>query len=696
MSSIKKENTHCLLTCFTYSHTRPFPHIFNKPTDQPRGKRRFCTPTTSVVKTNNFHVYVLPRPSEFTPKGSAEELQLATAGLGKRIIRLAENWGHSDIEAQLWKEFPKLKSLKGGWMFYKSTGGSGRRKLTSILQGPEGYTFETLKGASSNGKNTLFLAPLQEQLSIEPLPYDSPEFANMPKAKCMKCESLMPLQLLPLHVEECNVDEFESSPDEDCTVIEEPGLCSTAVSDLPTTETGESTKMGECAEMEESCGVCPICQAAYPVDALPFHASTCGERMDIAATTRREAASLTSVDELPGPSFLRMSTPPSPADWEKEEDPKEACQLFRQQLLERNSKHHHLLLSINMFDSEDDKDSSFIEFYKRNNINWAAPFKCTLTGDAAVGEGVRRHVLSMAMQKLKTGFSINLGSASVTPLFEGERDHHVPSAAGVLRECKLFEMAGRILGHNFIHGGSGFPGLSLAVVNMLTGGQIETAAAALTLEDVADLDHRETIGLLQKEELTAEEISRVTDLCLSWYLPTPNPTNHHWLFQLMLSKTVLHHGIQPIKQIRKGLKETGIWPLLSARPDVHSILFPRESSVELSSQTIIESIRWPQPTCDSDEEDDPVPVDNISTVTGFLRKFIEEASPDVLCDLMRFWVGWEQPMSKLYVKVVRSIYPVAHTCLYTLELPGHYQTYTTFHQDLMMALKSISYGFGKV
>lgn len=30
-------------------------------------------------------------------------------------------------------------------------------------------------------------------------------------------------------------------------------------------------------------------------------------------------------------------------------------------------------------------------------------------GDAAVGDGVNRHVLSMAMQKLKTGFRINLG-----------------------------------------------------------------------------------------------------------------------------------------------------------------------------------------------------------------------------------------------------------------------------------------------
>ncbi|XP_023822114.1 uncharacterized protein LOC105356421 isoform X2 [Oryzias latipes] len=655
------QSTVCSSPTVRQSMKRTFPHIFSKAADGPKGKRRFSAPATSLVKTCVFNVYVLPRPTDFTPKSSAEELQLATAGLGRRMISLAENWGHSQIEAQLCEVFPKLNTLKGGWMFYKSTGGSGRRKLTSVLQGPEGYTFDTLKGASCSGKNTLFLVPLQEQLSVQPLPYDSPEFAKMPKANCMKCGILMPFQLLSLHVEECNVDDFEASPDEDSIVNEDPVLCTTAVQDLHTTEKGQSTAM------EKTCEVCPICQASYPHDDLPFHASTCGEGQDIANTMSREAASMTSVEELPGPSFQGLSTPPSAA-WEKEEDPKEACQLFRQQLLLRYSKCPHLLLSINMFDSEEDKDRSFIEFYKRNNVEWAAPFKCMLTGDAAIGEGVTRHVLSMAMQKLTTGFSINLGSASLTPLFEGERDHLVPSAAGVLRECKLFEMAGRIIGHNFFHGGSGLPGLSMAVVTLLTGGDIDTAVAALTIEDVADIEHRETIALLKKPELTVEEITRV-----------------------------LHNGMQPIKQIRKGLKDTGIWPLILARPDVHCILFPREASVELSSQTMIESICWPQSICDSDEDDEePVPLKDISTVTGFLRKFIEEASPKVLCDLMKFWVGWEHQTRSLYVKVVRSTYPVAHTCLYTLELPSHYSTYKMFKEDMIMALSSISSGFGKV
>ncbi|CAL8234015.1 unnamed protein product [Boreogadus saida] len=151
----------------------------------------------------NFNMYVLSGPSQFTPKGS-EELEHAHAGLGKRILSIPDNLIHSEIVALLEGEFPKLKTLKGGWMFYKATGGSGRRKLSIIPTESEGYSTRLLKSASNNGKNTMFIVPLQELLSTEPLPYDSAEFAMMPQSSCITCGSQMPLQLLPLHVEGCN------------------------------------------------------------------------------------------------------------------------------------------------------------------------------------------------------------------------------------------------------------------------------------------------------------------------------------------------------------------------------------------------------------------------------------------------------------------------------------------------------------
>lgn len=120
----------------------------------------------------------------------------------------------------------------------------------------------------------------------------------------------------------------------------------------------------------------------------------------------------------------------------------------------------------------------------------------------------------------------------------------------------------------------------------------------------------------------------MTDLCLFWDLPFPTSTNRVWLFQELLSHAViilyftfvhmyfevgcvthvtsdcilsfleniafvlsyclcvqvLHRVKQQIKQIRKGIKETGIWTLISNRPDVHSLIFQRESSEELNPQ----------------------------------------------------------------------------------------------------------------
>lgn len=91
------------------------------------------------------------------------------------------------------------------------SGNSGRRKLTLVPTDSDGYSTRLLKSVSKNGKNTLFVVPLQEQLSTEPLPYDAEEFAKMPQSNCMKCGKKIPLPLLPLHIEECKTPETVGS-----------------------------------------------------------------------------------------------------------------------------------------------------------------------------------------------------------------------------------------------------------------------------------------------------------------------------------------------------------------------------------------------------------------------------------------------------------------------------------------------------
>ncbi|XP_053345670.1 uncharacterized protein LOC128515610 [Clarias gariepinus] len=191
---------------------RQFPSMFGTENDQPRGKKRFSFAKPGIVKKTDFQIYVLPKPTLFTPKED-EALDLVHAGLGKRLLTVPDNFKHSEIVILLEEEFPKLKVLQGGWMFYKSKGGGGRRKLSIIPTDSDGYSTRLLKSVSNNGKNMLFVVPLQEQLSIEPLPFDSVEFAKMPQSNCMKCGRKIPLPLLPLHIKECKVTQTESVTD---------------------------------------------------------------------------------------------------------------------------------------------------------------------------------------------------------------------------------------------------------------------------------------------------------------------------------------------------------------------------------------------------------------------------------------------------------------------------------------------------
>ena len=88
--------------------------------------------------------------------------------------------------------------------FHFKIGGSGRLRLSVIPTDSEGYSTHLLRSATSNGKNVVYIIPLQEQLCTLPLPYDCAEFSKMPQSQCMTCGTKMPLQLLPLHVEGCN------------------------------------------------------------------------------------------------------------------------------------------------------------------------------------------------------------------------------------------------------------------------------------------------------------------------------------------------------------------------------------------------------------------------------------------------------------------------------------------------------------
>ncbi|XP_060780795.1 G2/M phase-specific E3 ubiquitin-protein ligase-like [Neoarius graeffei] len=262
-------------------------------------------------------------------------------------------------------------------------------------------------------------------------------------------------------------------------------------------------------------------------------------------------------------------------------------------------------------------------------------------------------------------------------------------------------MAGRMIGHSAIHGGPSLSGLSLTIIDALIPGTKDIVTSKLCLEDCPEIEVRDTISLLLKEEWTDEESVRMANLCTDWYFPVPTKeTNRLLLFQQLLSHAVLGRANAQIKQFRKGIKETGIWPLLTTRPDVLPLLFPCEKDVELTPQMILKWIRWPEASTDSEDSEDEMSASQIALISGFFRTFVEEASSDVLKDLVKFWTGWELPTQCLKLQVVKSRgrhhLPTASTCYERLRVPDHYKSGSELKSDLQQCLQSVETGFGLI
>lgn len=112
---------------------------------------------------------------------------------------------------------------------------------------------------------------------------------------------------------------------------------------------------------------------------------------------------------------------------------------------------------------------------------------------------------------------------------------------------------------------------------------------------------------------------------------------------------------------------------------------------ETISLIILQHITWPH------EDDDDYSLDTKCRISGYLRHFIENASPDELTDLLKFWTGWEiMPRNNLSIEVVKGSFPTASTCFETLRIPGHYKDYASFKNDILACIGTCQTGFGLV
>ncbi|XP_049453300.1 uncharacterized protein LOC125901610 [Epinephelus fuscoguttatus] len=277
-------------------------------------------------------------------------------------------------------------------------------------------------------------------------------------------------------------------------------------------------------------------------------------------------------------------------------------------------------------------------------------------------------------------------------LFEGEKDHLIPSTSHLLLESDFFVVAGRMIGHSFLHDGPCLGGLSPAIVHVLFGGSPEEAT--IDIKDCADLDIRETIKLLDgTAELSSEDKQAINELAMSWDLPRVTSENRRWLLDKLLLHAVLGRTSRQVKQLRRGLKETLIWPLLTERKDTIPLLLPRMSDMQCTPQMVLDKINW---STQDEEEDSDVSLEDACRATGFLRAFIENASSDILGKLVPFWVGWNVLPRELDIEVVESNFFKSSTCFHLLKIPGHFSTHSFFERDLLAAVCSVDSGFGLV
>ncbi|XP_057676518.1 uncharacterized protein LOC130906327 isoform X2 [Corythoichthys intestinalis] len=637
---------------------RAFPATFK------RGRTQFkrkAPESLRFVRPLEFHFFLMPDNTSRTPKNEEVRMQ---AGLGRRTIHLPDDADHAQITRVLYQEYPKLRELRGGCLLHKATGGSGRRTTTPLPQASTGYTAKSLKSSSNNGKNTVYIFPLQEHIDTTPLPFDAPEFANMQKNACMTCGTSVPIQLLSLHIESCHCEDLETSN--------------------PIEENQESAG--------NSVDCCPICGEHFDLDLMPIHASSCGDSLPHNQITSQTPDTVKiSDDERPGTSASLTILPQGPSvntndDWKTALPSEKAVSLYRIQLLQDQEEKPILRFKLDLREDVEDQEERLITFYKCYKVDWTRPFHCRLAGDVAIGEGVKRHFFSLVMQKLQTGFCMDFGNRTGTLLFEGQAQHLIPSTAKVFLQSDLFIMAGRMIGHSFIHGGPMLCGISPAILHVLLGGSVDTAT--IVFEDIADLDIREILQEFSTDEISEAQKAAVNNLAVSWDLPVLTSTNRVWLLQNLLQNAVLGRTAAQITQLRHGFKETLMWPMLEARPDVASVVFPSSNNAECNAQMVLQNIIWPT------GEDGGIDVQ--VQIAAYLRQFVESGTQDVLKKLVKFWVGWEVPLEEMRVEIVEGEFPTSSTCLRVLRLPGHYATFDDFQRSLISCIDTVDFGFGLV
>ncbi|CAL8342117.1 unnamed protein product [Arctogadus glacialis] len=337
------------------------------------------------------------------------------------------------------------------------------------------------------------------------------------EVECMFCGQAIDMASIQDHIDVCDISHQQSTSAAQTSAAQSSASTSAAQSSASTS----------------------AAQSSASTSAAQSSASTSAAQSSAAQSSASTTAAQTSV--VSTSSTGRVSEICN-EEWKLEPDAKAAAKMFQTHLLKDADQKPTLKLTLDMHVTEEDRERAIIGFYKQTNIDWTRPFEVQLKGDCAIGDGVKKYLFSLCLNKVQTGLHLHL---------------------------------------------------------------VDLLWSRLWLEDCPDLDIVEIVSLLESQTvLTPENVDQVNHLALSWDLPNLTENNRRLLAQQILHHGVIVRRERQMVQLRKGLKDTRVLEMLKEWPELASALFPRSAEAELEPEMIIERIVWPEPDSDEEEEID--------------------------------------------------------------------------------------------
>lgn len=580
-----------------------------------------------------------------------EELLFMQAGLGKRTLSVASDLTHAELSRMLQISFPKMACLQDRWLLFKATGGNGRRKIAAIPLEAEGYTGTALKSASSGGKFTLYIVPLQDELDLTPLPADSPEFALMPKAACRICKTEMPLQMLAFHVKECG----QCSSD-----LEEEDVMLVGETDPTSASCGTSANIGH---LQENKVCCPICCKMFADADIEAHASDCGRSLEempsgIAECIHEENRAIENVSDVIQAIMLAVQM---------------------EKAFELTVSRHNVV------------ERGLVQWQRQKKSSPVNYLKVTFLGEAGVDTGaLRKEFLTKMVEGIEKRFF--------------EKGTHGSSPAYSVSDFDkgFFRTVGEIFAASLAQGGPAPNFMMNWCYQYLCEGSINSEDLKKT--DVADSQYTDLMSRIEAASQPEANLSLTEDIVNCGYTGIINADKK----AEMMRAVVLHATLRllPIlQQVKEGLQLFGLSAIMARHPEVCKALFVPGDEAAADADFISTIIRAEY----SEEGSNKRQIETI--IMDHFQDFIQELEQDgnemsPLCpkDIMQWITGQahiphlQEEKKNFHILMKfnhdcgsvfgqhRVCYPVVAACANTITIPViHMKTYQEFRDILVEA-----------